>query len=59
MNVAHKIPAPIPRLPLWRLEMMREQALRRFQRAEAEHMEAARELQRVQDEINARRQEQA
>ena len=52
-----KVPTPIPRLPLWRLEMMREQALRRFKRAEEEHLAAAQALQQVQDEINQRREE--
>lgn len=51
--------APTPRLPIWRLEMMREQALRRFKRAEKEHAAAAQELQRVQDEIDARRKEES
>lgn len=45
------------RLPLWRLEMLREQAERRFQRTEAEHRAATRELEDVRKLIELRRSE--
>lgn len=46
-----------PRLPLWRLEMLREQAERRFQRTEAEHRAAANELNSIREQIAARHKE--
>lgn len=48
---------PLPRLPLWRLEMLREQAERRFQRTEAEHRAASRELEDINKQIALRRAE--
>lgn len=45
------------RLPLWRLEMLREQAERRFQRTEAEHRAASRELEDINKQIALRRAE--
>lgn len=45
------------RLPLWRLEMLHDQALRKFQRTEKEHRDATRELERVRAEIDLRRKE--
>lgn len=47
----------VPRLPLWRLEMAREQAERRFQRTEAEHRTASRELEDIRKQIELRRME--
>jgi len=52
MNAVLKPPS---RLPLWRLEMLREQAERRFQRTEAEHRAATRELEQVRQQIELRR----
>ena len=43
--------------PLWRLEMAREQAERRFQRTEAEHRAAANELEKIRNLIAERREE--
>ncbi len=57
MNVPNKIPTPIPRLPLWRLEMMREQAERKFRRTEEEHLAASRELEQIRNLIAERREE--
>ena len=56
MNTVRKgpIPIPIPH-PLWRLEMLREQAERRFQRTEAEHRAATRELEEIRKLIELRR----
>ncbi len=45
------------RLPLWRLEMLHAQALRKFQRTEKEHRDATRELERIRKEIDIRRKE--
>lgn len=41
--------------PLWRLELERESALRRFKRAEEAYREAEKELHRINAEIDARR----
>ena len=48
---------PIPRLPLWKLEMLREQAERRVQRALEEHLAASSELAQLRQTIAERRQE--
>lgn len=45
------------RLPLWRLEIEHEQALRRFRRTEAEHRQSERDLERIRKEIQLRRME--
>jgi len=45
------------RLPLWKLEMMREQAERRFQRTEAEHRAAERALREIRNVIAERQME--
>lgn len=56
MNATAKAAVPT-RHPLWRLEMMREQAERRFQRTEAEHRAASRELEDIRKQIELRRME--
>lgn len=48
---------PLPRLPLWRLEMLREQAERRVQRIEDERLAATSELRQLVEAINERRAE--
>ena len=45
------------RLPIWRLEMELEQALRRFRRTEAEHRQSEQEVERLRREIELRRKE--
>ncbi len=45
------------RLPLWRMEMELEQALRRFKRTEEEHRRSEREVERLRTEIELRRKE--
>lgn len=45
------------RLPLWRLEMELEQAVRRFKRTEAEHRASERDVERLRKEIELRRAE--
>jgi hypothetical protein len=52
------MPQPtVPYLPLWRLEMLREQAQRRVARTESEYTQAALELQRIEDAIAKRKEE--
>lgn len=46
-----------PVLPLWRMEMELEQALRRFKRTEEEHRRSEREVERLRKEIELRRKE--
>jgi hypothetical protein len=52
-------PDPIPRLPLWKLEMFREQAERRRNARRDSYMQAEQELQALINQIEERRQEQA
>jgi hypothetical protein len=47
------------RLPLWKLELFKDQAERRLKRAEEAHLDALAEVRRLKDEIEARRKEQA
>lgn len=43
------------RLPLWRMEMDLEQALRRYKRTEEEHRRSEREVEQLRKEIELRR----
>lgn len=45
--------------PLWRLEMAREQAERRFRRTEEEHRAATRDLENIRNMIAERREEES
>lgn len=45
------------RLPIWRMELELEQALRRFRRTEEEHRRSEREVERLRRELELRRKE--
>jgi hypothetical protein len=47
----------VPPRPLWKLEMERDQALRRFHRAREETIRAGSELSRIEGAIKLRRME--
>lgn len=60
--VAHPVNPKAPtqasqRLPLWRLEILREQAERKEARLRLEHTLAKREVERIHAEITVRRNE--
>lgn len=48
-------PPPAPQLPLWRLELNLEQALRRLKRTEEAFNTATAEVERIMEEIRQRR----